>query len=61
MRAMTITAQDLAQWMVTFNKFNTKEEYQNQLQAVRCIFDFANNRDFEEEVLREAKKIMNRK
>ena len=46
--------------MATFYQFSTKEEYQNQLHAIRCIFDADNDPDFWDEVCEAAKAKLNK-
>lgn len=65
MKAMTITSEQLGKWMANFNNFDSREDYQSAIQAIRCIFDVNNNKEFYEEACKIAKqeliKIMNRK
>lgn len=39
MKTKSFTSEKVAKWLATFYRYNTKEEYQNQLLAIRCMFD----------------------
>lgn len=56
MKTRNFTSEQIGEWMATFYKFSTKEEYQHQLHAIRCIFDADNDTDFWNEVCEIAKK-----
>ena len=61
MKSKTFTSEKVAQWMTTFYKFSTKEEYQNQLHAIRCMFDANGDPEFWDEVCEKARELMNEK
>lgn len=51
-----ISSEELGKWLATFYKFDTKEEYQVELHAVRCIFDAGKDTEFWNEVCEVMKK-----
>ena len=55
-KTKTFTSEQIGTWLATFYMFSTKEEYQNQLHAIRCIFDAENDPEFWNEVCEIAKK-----
>ncbi len=55
MKTKSFTSQQVGEWLATFYQFDTKEEYQNKLQAVRCMFDANGDPDFWNEVCEAAK------
>lgn len=55
MKTKSFTSQKVGEWLATFYQFDTKEEYQNKLQAVRCMFDANGDPDFWNEVCEAAK------
>ena len=61
MKTKSFTSEKVAEWMATFYKFSTKEEYQNELHAMRCIFDADNDPDFWDEVCQKAKELIDKK
>jgi hypothetical protein len=60
MKTRSFTSEQIGEWMATFYQFSTKEEYQNQLHAIRCIFDADNDPDFWDEVCEAAKAKLNK-
>ncbi len=61
MKTKSFTSEKVAEWMATFYKYNTKEEYQNQLHAISCMFDADNDPDFWDEVCQKAKELIDKK
>lgn len=61
MKTKSFTSEKVAKWMATFYKFNTKEEYQNILHAIRCMFDADGNPEFWNEVCEKAKELIEKK
>ena len=55
MKVRSFTSQEIGEWLACFYKYSTKEEYQNKLQAIRCIFDADHDPDFWDEVCETAK------
>lgn len=51
-----ISSEELGKWMAVFYKFSTKEEYNQKLQAIRCIFNAEEDKEFYNEVCEVMKK-----
>ncbi len=60
MKTKSFTSETVAKWLTTFYKYSTKEEYQNQLHAIRCMFDAESDTEFWNEVCEKAKELMNK-
>lgn len=60
MKTKSFTSKEIGEWIATFHKYNTKEEYRNNLHAVRCIFDAHFDREFWDEVVAFAKEEINK-
>lgn len=58
MKTKTFTYGNVAEWLATFYKFDTKEEYQHELHALRCVFDANGDPEFWAEVCVKAKELI---
>ena len=61
MKTKSFTSEKVAKCLVTFYKYNTKVEYQNQLHAIRCMFDADSDPEFWDEVCQKAKELIDKK
>ena len=61
MKTKSFTSEKVAEWMATFYRYNTKEEYKNQLQAIRCMFDADSDQEFRDEVCYKVKELIDKK
>ena len=61
MKTKSFTSEKVAEWMATFYRYNTKEEYKNQLQAIRCMFDADSDQEFWDEVCYIVKELIDKK
>lgn len=59
MKTKSFTSEQVAEWVVTFYKFETEEQYQSKLHAIRCMFDADNDKEFWNEVCAKAKALLN--
>jgi len=61
MKTKSFTSEKVAKWLVTFYKYSTKEEYHNQLHAIRCMFDADSDPEFWNEVCSKANELIDKK
>ena len=61
MKTKSFTSEDVAKWMVTFYTYNSKEEYNSQLNAIRCMFGADNDPEFWNEVCAKVNELLSNK
>lgn len=61
MKTKSFTSEKVAKWLATFYKYDTKEEYQDKLLAIRCMFDADGDPEFWNEVCDKAKELIDKK
>lgn len=60
MKTKNITSESVAEWLATFYKYDSKEEYRIELQTMRCIFEADNDPEFWSEVCDKARQLINK-
>lgn len=60
MKTKNITSESVAEWLATFYKFDSKEDYRIQLQAIRCMFGADSDPEFWNEVCDKARQLINK-